>query len=83
MTCTPWSPRKADLPDHVVQVGAISKCRGTTCGREVGWAKTRDEQWQPFDLTVDPETGKHLPHHMTCPDAAEFRKRKTARSGRS
>lgn len=79
MSLKRWSPNHDDLPDHVVQVGQISPCRGSTCGREVGWGKTRDGKWQPFDLEVDRETGKHLPHHMTCPDVAQFRKKRKGR----
>ena len=69
-----WNPKREHLPDFIVSTGNVGPCSGTTCKAEIGWAKTKNGKWQPFDLDVDPKTGKHLPHHMTCPDVESFRK---------
>lgn len=67
----------------------IEKCRGKTCEAQIVWHKTVHGKWMPFDvkpirafILQNQDEGQIavsvpalIPHHATCPDAEDFRKR--------
>lgn len=48
-------------------IGNKSHCKG--CGAEIWWIKTKKGKNMPV-------TNKALPHHIDCPKAEQFRKKK-------
>lgn len=59
-----------------------SVCRGKDCGRTIVWLKTQAERLIPVDEAgVEPldeyfDRTRHKPHHATCPNAEDFRRKK-------
>lgn len=67
---------------------ATIPCRGPRCGAPIFYVSSPNGRPMPVDAkevtiaVLDPETPRapvklvkgHVPHHITCPDAAAFRK---------
>lgn len=52
----------------------LSYCR--SCGKAIWWRVNPSGKRQPMDVAADGKPSD-MPHHATCPSAAEWRKKPT------
>ena len=61
---------------EVVEPRDVNNCR--SCGAMIWWRVNPSGARQPFDYDVANRMGTTMPHHATCPQGREWRRRRAA-----